>query len=186
MKTIKEHKAQLGGLPGIVATLVVIGILIAAGFFIIQTFLEEDEFADTSGSVVNESGLSIINSSGSTVARATAASGFNNFAVSECSGNVTGTNTGTPIVENGSITTGNYTVDKVAGTLTGVGASNYTDVACSYTYLYGETAYDSVNDTLTAMSTIPDLLGLIILIAIIGIILAVIFNVIPGSRVSGA
>lgn len=48
------------------------------------------------------------------------------------------------------------------------------------------TSYQGVNDTIEAMTTVPDLLGLIILIAIVGIILAVVFNVIPGGRVSGA
>lgn len=47
-------------------------------------------------------------------------------------------------------------------------------------------SYQGVNDTIDAMTTIPDLLGLIILIAIVGIILAVVFNVIPTGRVSGA
>ncbi len=48
------------------------------------------------------------------------------------------------------------------------------------------TSYQGVNDTIEAMTTIPDLLGLIVLIAIVGIILAVVFNVIPTGRVSGA
>lgn len=47
-------------------------------------------------------------------------------------------------------------------------------------------SYQGVNDTIEALTTVPDLLGLIILIAIVGIILAVVFNVIPTGRVSGA
>lgn len=47
-------------------------------------------------------------------------------------------------------------------------------------------SWQGVNDTIEAMGTVPDLLGLIILIAIIGIILAVVFSVIPMGRVSGA
>ncbi len=47
-------------------------------------------------------------------------------------------------------------------------------------------AITGINQTITAMLTIPNLLGLIVLIAVIGIILAVVFNVIPGARVSGA
>ena len=47
-------------------------------------------------------------------------------------------------------------------------------------------AVRGINDTIQAMLTIPELLGLIVLIAVIGIILAVVFNVIPGARVSGA
>ena len=47
-------------------------------------------------------------------------------------------------------------------------------------------AVQGINDTIQAMLTIPELLGLIVLIAVIGIILSVVFNVIPGARVSGA
>ena len=43
-----------------------------------------------------------------------------------------------------------------------------------------------INDTIEALGTVPDLLGLIVLVAIIGIVLAVVFNVIPGARVVGA
>jgi len=185
MKTLKEHKSQIGNLPGIVSTLVVVGILIAAGFFILQTFLEEDEFSDTSGAVTNETGLTIVNTSTSTVAHATDA-GFNTFAVSACYGNVTGLGLGDVIVPNATIAVANYTVGANTGVITAVGAANYTDVKCSYTFLYGESAYTGLNDTIEAVGTIPDLLGLIILIAVIGIVLAVIFNIIPGARVSGA
>ncbi len=46
-------------------------------------------------------------------------------------------------------------------------------------------AVKGINDTIAALQTVPDLLGLIVLIAIVGIILAIVFNVIPGARVSG-
>lgn len=42
-------------------------------------------------------------------------------------------------------------------------------------------AVTGINKTIEAMMTIPNLLGLIVLIAVIGIILAVVFNVIPGA-----
>lgn len=185
MKSIKEHKAQIGGLVAIISTLVTVGILIAAGFFIIQKFLEEDEFTNTAGAVSNETGLHI-NTTVATVDQEPIAYGFNSFAVSACYANATGG--GLLTAANVTIIAANYTIDADAGTITDAtaGAENYTDVQCTYTYLYGESSYVGVNDTLIAMGTIPDLLGLIILIAVIGIILAVIFNVVPGARVSGA
>jgi len=102
MKSILEmnKKAQLGNLQGIILTLVIVGILIGAAFFILEEFLSQAETISDDG--VNAS------------------------------------------------------------------------------------SYQGINDTITAMQTIPELLGLIILIAVIGIILAVVFNVIPGARVSGA
>jgi len=101
MRSILGHKkGQLGNLQGIILTLVIVGILIGAAFFILEEFLSQaEEIADDG--------------------------------------------------ENAS-------------------------------------SYQGINDTITAMQTIPELLGLIILIAVIGIILAVVFNVIPGARVSGA
>ena len=185
MKTLKEHKSQIGNLPGIISTLVVAGILIAAGFFILQTFLEEDQFSDTPGAVTNETGLTIVNTTTSTVAHA-ADAGFNTFVVSACYGNVTGLGVGNTLAPNVTLAVGNYTVGASTGVITPTTTANYTDVKCSYTFLYGESAYTSLNDTIDAVGTIPDLLGLIILIAVIGIVLAVIFNIIPGARVSGA
>ena len=96
----KNRKGQLGNLQGIVLTLVVIGILIGAGFLILEEFRDEIE----------------------------------------------------------SIATDNTSAQ----------------------------SYQGVNDTIEAMTTIPDLLGLIILIALVGIILAVVLNVIPTGRVTGA
>lgn len=97
---LKNKRGQLGGLQGIVLTLVVVGILIGAAFFILE------EFRDQAETIAND----------------------------------------------------------------GVNASSY----------------QGINDTIEAMTTVPDLLPLIVLIAIIGIILAIVFTVIPGARVSGA
>ena len=97
---MKSKKGQLGDLQGIVLTLVIVGILIGAGFFILE------EFRTQAGQIAAE----------------------------------------------------------------GVAAESY----------------QGINDTITAMTTIPELLGLVVLIAVIGIILAVVFSVIPGARVSGA
>lgn len=95
-----NKKGQLGGMQGIVLTLVVTGILIGAGFFILEEFRDQAEDIADDG-------------------------------------------------ENAS-------------------------------------SYQGINDTIEAMTTIPDLLPLIVLIAIVGIILAIVFAVIPGARVSGA
>jgi len=100
LKPLNNKKGQLGNLQGIILTLVIVGILIGAGFLILEKFRDEVE---------------------------------------------------------------------------GI-ASDNTSAA----------SYQGINDTIDAMTTVPDLLGLIILIALVGIILAVVFNVIPTGRVSGA
>ena len=93
-------KAQLGNIQAIIMTLVIVGILMGAAFFILEEFRDQAE--EISGDGINSS------------------------------------------------------------------------------------SYQGINDTIEAMTTIPELLGLIILIAMIGIILAIVFNVIPGARVSSA
>ena len=50
----------------------------------------------------------------------------------------------------------------------------------------GGSAVDGINQTIIALLTVPSLLGLVVLIAMVGIILAIVFTVIPGARVSGA
>lgn len=45
----------------------------------------------------------------------------------------------------------------------------------------GSSAETAVNQTIIALLTVPNLLGIIVLIAVIGIILAIVFNVIPGA-----
>jgi len=41
------------------------------------------------------------------------------------------------------------------------------------------TAYEGVNDTITAMRKIPSWLGIIVILAIVGILLAIVFSVLP-------
>ena len=100
LKTIhSKRKGQLGNLQGIVLSLVIVGILLGAGFFILAEFLDQ------------------------------------------------------------------------AATINSDGSNNASE--------------NAINLTIAALTKVPELLGLIVLIAVIGIILALIFTVIPGARVSG-
>jgi len=187
MGILKGKKSQLGSIQGIIATLIIVCILIASGFFILQEFLEQDELSDTSSSVTNETGL-FLNQTPTIVAKASEP-GFRSFSITTCYANATGTGDGAPdIAVNTSLHSGNWTTNADEGTIISAtgGGENYTDVACTYSYLYGEQAYVGLNETLNAMGTFPDLLGLIILISIIGIVLLIVFNVIPGAKVSTA
>lgn len=96
----KQKKAQLGNLQGIVLTLVIVGILLGAAFFVLEEFL--NQAIDISDDGENSSSV------------------------------------------------------------------------------------EGINETINALMTVPNLLGLIVLIAVIGIVLAVVFNVIPGARTVGA
>lgn len=177
---MKSKKGQIGGLQGFVMTLIIVGVVLSAGFFIMQEFFEQEEFYDTVGTVVHETGLNL-SPAASTVATASTP-GFNTFSVSACQCNVTGASVGEYCEANQTIVAANYTADAETGIIINASTTGYDLVACNYTYLYGESGYVGVNDTLDAMTTIPNLLPLIILIMIVGIILAVIFTAIPGSR----
>ena len=172
-----NKKGQLGNLQGIILTLIIVGILIGAAFFILDEFLDQAD--NISASVNNESGA-FVNTTGYTIDAVTD-TGFNSPIVSSVFANVTG--------DAYLIPSSNYTLSS-AGILTNnsaiPNATEYNDANISYSYLRGGSAFVGVNSTIIAMLTIPNLLGLVVLIAMIGIILAVVFNVIPGARVSGA
>ena len=80
----------------------------------------------------------------------------------------------------------NLTMNAGSGTIKNVAGGSYDGINISYSYQAGETSFIGVNDTIGAMQTVPDLLGLIVLITMVGIILAVVFNVVPTGRTGGA
>ena len=48
----------------------------------------------------------------------------------------------------------------------------------------GSEAYEGVNDTITAVKKIPTWLGIIVILAIVGILLAIVFSVLPRTTTS--
>ena len=169
---MKSKKGQLGNIQGIVLSLIVVGILLGAGFFILDEFLNQTD--NDAASVTNESGA-YVNSTGYTL-DAVSVTGFNAPVITQVVNATNGVGT--------ILATGNYTLSS-AGVLTNASETTWADVNVTYTYLRGSTPFIGVNQTITAMLTIPSLLGLIVLIAMVGIILAIVFTVIPGTRVSG-
>jgi len=182
----KRYKGQVGNLQGIVATLIVVSILLVAGFMILQRFSQEDKFFEI-GVVSNETGA---------YANGTVAP---SYIVDRESGERTFDFELTHIwIENETKGTGyNFTnatlltffaIDNngVLQNTSVVNATRFSNMSISYTVTQGDDGWLGVNDTIEAVNSIPDLLGLIILIAIVGIVLAVVFNVIPGGRAGGA
>ena len=176
---MKNKKGQLGGLVPIVTTLIIIGLLLGSGFLIIEKFRDDDSLSDTSVTITNEQGG--LNETGHyLVGRSYTA--FNNIVIDSVVINTSGD--GLPFT----LPSGNYSV--VDGVLSNITVqdndtqSNSMNV--SYHFLHGEGAWTGANSTIEALTTVPDLLGLIILILMVGIILAIVFNVIPTGRVSGA
>lgn len=177
---MKGKKGQIGDLQGIILTVVVVGLLIGSGLLINQEFRDQDSLSDTLGTVTNETGYGINDTSytfdledGARTRHFVVTGAWN-------ATNATG-NSGQY-----AIGSGNYTIDADAGTIVGATArtANYSDVNVSYTYLYGETSWEGMNSSLEAMTTVPNLLGLIIIVALIGIVLAVLFGILPIGKVS--
>lgn len=170
---MRNSKSQLGNIQGIVISLIVIGLLLGAIFIILDSFI--GNLDNTPVTVTNESGA-YLNETGYTVDDSSV-TGFNSFSIT-AGWNFTD-NDGTIIP------VANFTVSQ-NGIITNASEITYANINISYTYQRGESSFVGVNDTITALLTIPELLGLVVLIAMIGVILAVIFNVIPGARVGGA
>jgi hypothetical protein len=171
---MKSKKGQIAVLQGVIVSIIIIGILIGAAFLMLEEFLGQDNFLDTGVTVTNETG-GYINETGYTVDSSTVRE-FQGLSVTAARNSTSGQ----------TILVGNYSVDSSTGVITNATTTTWSNVEFDYTYTTVSDSWVGVNDTITALITIPTLLGLIILILIIGIVLAVIFNVIPGSRVSGA
>jgi len=164
-----NRRGQLGGnISGIIITILLIGILVGAGFFIFGEFLALSD--DESFAVTNESGI-WINSTGYQLA----GTAYNPRAYSiSAARNASDATT---------ISSALYSVSS-----TGV-ITNATDVTfdggftanVDYTYLGGSSSYEAVNSTIGAFGTVPDLLPLIVLIAMVVIILGLVFTI-PGAR----
>ncbi len=165
-----KNKGQLGNLQGIILALVIVGILLGAGFFIFDEFL--DQTNNNIFSVVNET-EAYINSTGYRLVAADAI-GFNSAEISLAVNATLGSDA--------AINAANFTLNPTTGILTNATAINFGNVTLNYDYQSGGNAFKGIELATTALLTIPNLLGLIILIAMVGIILAVIFNVIPGAR----
>ena len=160
-------KGQMGNLGPLVITLVIVGVLIGAGFFVLgelTTSLDDEPF-----SVSNKPGY-YINGTGYQLGEGTP--GAHTFAITLATNQTSGV----------TINAANYTVS-ATGILSNTTLSTFKAVNLTYTYLGGEDAYQGVQDSMTAFMTVPDLLPLIVLIIMVVIILSLVFTI-PGSRSS--
>lgn len=167
-----NKKGQFANLQGIVISLVVIACIIGISFMVLQDF--------KANLLVN-----------GTEADAWAGSNTTNFTFTEGYGYNT-----TLVVKNATggetVAVGNYTVYQSGGYLSKIiltNASYYKndsvhDLTLYYTYTnYGEGAYQGVNKTMSAMDKIPQWLGIIVILGIVGIILGLIFSVFPRTGI---
>jgi len=157
-------------LTGLAITLVIIGLVIGIGLLVLIEF--EETMGDTTTTVTGET--IVPTDAGVFVAYNHTTAGvycYNSFTVSSVvnqSGDVT-------------IAPGNYTYQPATGrvyNLSSVDGNLGWNV--TYTYKSGDTsACEGVGETINATETIPGWLALIVIIAMAGIILFIVFKVIP-------
>jgi len=175
---MKSKKARIGAIQGIVITLMIIGLILGIGFLVLEEF--EDTLGTTVTTVANES--IIVTDAGSyTSANSTSSSifCFNSFAITDV---LNGTTTGR-------ITSGNYSYEAATGriiNLTTTFSDSLNTWNISYTYQSSTSeACQGIESTVDAMNEIPTWLTIIVIILIVGILLTIVFKVLPTNGESG-
>lgn len=171
MKSLNK-KAQIANLQAIIMTFVVIGLLLGVGFLVLREF--SDNLGDTAATVTHEA-ATVTNSTWKYLAyNHTSVDCWNTFAVTAVR-NATG---------NQSVGSGNYTTDW-RGAVKAVGspyASGTWEV--NYTYKWSaSSACDAMESTIDAEEEIPAWLSLIVILLVVGIVLALVFKVLPAAGV---
>lgn len=155
-----------GKITAIITILLVVGILLGVSIYVLSTF--QAQLPTITETITNETGA-FINKTGYTVAQIHHCN-WENFAVSQIL-NVTGS---------GVVPVGNYTV-LANGTINNATTAAWPNVLVSYTYDWGGEACKAVNDTLQAVKQVPVWLPLVVILSIVGVILAIVFTVLPRS-----
>lgn len=160
-----KEKGQVGRVSNIVVVTLVVAVFLVAGFFVTQEFLSLNSFYDEK-SVDNENGA--IDSTGYQL---TAEDGqkTDSFEVT----NAENASNGNDISDT------EYNVDSTDGVVTNATSTTYDNVDFNYTYSEGQSGWTGVNQTMDAMLTIPSILGLVLVVLLLSVVLAIVFNIIP-------
>jgi len=168
MKEMLENKkGQLENLQGIVLTVVIIGIAIGVLFLILSSFRET--MATTENDVTNEQ--VIPTDAGVYLAYNYTTTGIHCYhdlsvtSVKNATGNIV-------------LTSGNYSYNPYTGLFWNLSSNSlYRDLwNVSYTYKSGKDSCEGVESTIDAGKAIPNFLPVIIIVAIVGILLAIVFG----------
>jgi len=176
---MKSKKAQLGTLQTIVIALIVIGIVLGIGFMVLDEYKDsvEDQTATTTITVLNETVTSVTEKA-QYLANNISTNGiycYNSMAII--------------LVENATaslvIDSANYTA-RSNGSIQFTGVDvlhNNTNWNVSYTFKRDNSgACEGVTKTIDATKKIPTWLAIIVILAIVGILLAIVFRVLPGRQ----
>jgi hypothetical protein len=175
---MRTKKAQFGGLQAIIITLVVIGVILGIGFLVLEEFKGNlDDYGATVSVPENiaptDTGVYVTKNS-----TTAAINCYNAFAVTQIK-NRTG---------NIIISSGNYTYNANSGLVKNISfyvfsLGNLWNI--TYTYKYGKDSCGGIVDTVDATKKIPTWLAIIVILLIVGILLAIVFSVLPSSGGGG-
>lgn len=165
---MKNKKGQIGILITLISTLILVGVVLTTGWLLDDQL--QEQIGKTAYSTINETD-GYINSTGYTLDSASLV-GSSDFSITEIYNGTLGS---------GTINSANYTVS-VDGVIRNATTVNYNNVSISYTFNAGEEGYKGIEDHADSMTTVVDFLPLIILVLVIGIVLLILFAVIPNSR----
>ena len=168
---VKNKKGQLGGFGSIALTIVIIGILIGVGFLVLSEFRET--MSETSNTVYNESvtptDTGVYLAYNSSTASVNCYSNLNVLYVMNRSGALI-------------IQPGNYTYNTYTGLFRNISMAVGYNAGWNVTYTYtsGTDACEGIDDTIDATEAVPTFIPIVVIIAIVGILLAIVFGfVIP-------
>ena len=165
---ITNKKGQIGNLTGIITALVVVGILIGVGFLVLEQF--ESDLSDTVTTVTAETTRAVVTGTGVYMAYNSTTSGIN------CYNDFKVTSVVNQSGDNLAINTGNYTYNS-DGKIWSISSGIYNNTLWNVTYTYesGTEGCVGVQSTITATKKIPTFLPIIVIVAIVGILLAIVF-----------
>lgn len=157
-------------LVSIVITLIVIGLLLGIGFLVLGEFRNniDNEVASVTDEAIT------LSDTGAYLAYNYSTAGvdcYNHVSISALWNETSGA----------SLASSNYTVGVNTGLVTPTGTSSYnnTEVIANYSYYYGKDACGSIQDVESATQKIPTWLGIVIILLIVGILLTIVFKVLP-------
>ena len=161
------NKKGISGVIPIVTTLMIVGLVLGIGFLVLEEFSENLETAGQT-----ESWNNATNQSTNTFT--------NSFIINDT---VVITNA-TPVT----ISSGNYTLTSnadgyaTAAILTDAGMVEFGGQNLTVTFTQGSDARTGVEDTIDAATNVNDWLAIIAILAIVGVLLAIVFGVLPTIR----
>ena len=167
-------KAQIGLLQTIVLTLVIVGVIIGVGFLVLEEFqstLSENVATVSTPENIAPTTTGIYVTNNYTTAGINCYNAFTITQVKNRTGDIV-------------ISAGNYSYNPATGLIQNISTyalstGNLWNV--TYTYQYGKEACSGVETTVAATAKIPTWLSIIVILAIVGILLAIVFKVLPSG-----